>query len=423
MPYNNIYNLAQTDLLANAPIYLERSTNLSHNNEYTLQTDYVHPFQYRTRYDTLTCKFEVGAKTIHRDLSSTYKSDGSTTGLLTDNANDVTQSDKFAYDQRVTSGYASIQTESKHQWSFIMGLRLEYTAIRGDFMTTQTKFINQYSNLIPNVTLSKTINERHTFKMSYTQRLSRPLIYYLNPYRNFTDSKNVQTGNPYLSPERTHSTELEYSTFSESGLSLTTAFFWRQTNNDIQVLTVVDGQGVGISTPQNIGRNAAYGLNVSTSMQPIKNLTIYANTTVILTDLTNSATHQRTEGWVFSSSLNATYKFPKQISVRLDGYYTSGQILLQSRTGGWCFYGVAVRKELRNDKKASLTLNLNNPFTPSLVIHTSSVAPSYVSANASSLLVNRSIALTFSYRFGKESDDERERKKITNDDAKTGKSN
>ncbi|GAB3972723.1 outer membrane beta-barrel family protein [Spirosoma terrae] len=418
-PDNNNYNLIQTNWLADRPTYLERSTNRSYSDEYTFQTDFVNPFRLTMRHDTLNCKLETGAKVIRRNTGSNYQIKTSSTGLEADYLPEPTQSDVFSYNQSIVSGYASLRTESKQHWQATIGLRFEYTTIQGDFITSNTKINNQYSNLIPNINLSKTINGKHTLKISYSQRLARPLISYLNPYRNYADSKNVQSGNPYLLPEQTHSIELGYSTFSESGLSFSSALFRRQTNNDIQSVTVIDQLGVGVTTPQNIGNNSTYGLNMSVSLSPVKSLNLYANTTISYANLTSP--YQRSSGWMANSNLSATYKWPNNVAIQFDSYYTSGQILLQSQTGGWYFYGFAVRKEFMADKKAAIGLNLNNFFTPSLLIRNHNKAPDFDSVNTSILLVNRSIGLTFSYRFGKENDNEWENKKISNDDGKTRK--
>jgi len=418
MPDNYYYSIRQTGMQSEVPTYLERSTNLSRNNEYTFQADYTHPFTAHTKHDTLGFKLEAGAKTILRGIGSEFSVDQSTTGLEANYTLDPSRSNDFTYDQRVVSGYTSLKMDSKRKWNLTAGARLEHTTIQGDFVSTQSKFNSQYQNLIPSFTVAKTIRDKHTFKVSYTQRISRPLIWYLNPFRNSSDPKNIQTGNPLLNPELTHATELSYSTFGKEGASFNAALFWRQTNNSIEWLSTVDAQGVALSSPQNIGQNASYGANLNLSLQPNKQFNFSVGSDITYVDLTSVALNQRTSGWVWSLSPNASYKLPKDVTLQANGYVGSGWISLQSRNSGWYYYGVSAKKEWM-DKKMSLTLNVNNPFNRNVRMTSDQFAPSYTAQNTS-LFVNRSVRLTLSYKFGQMSAGGKQSKKIRNDDGKGG---
>ena len=418
MPDNYYYTIRQTAMQSEKPTYLERSTNLSRNNEYTFQTDYTHPFTARTSHDTLSFKLETGAKMILRGIGSEFVIEQATTGLEQDFAIDPNRSNEFMYDQQVMAGYTSLKIDSKRKWNLTAGTRLEHTRIKSDFVTTQSRFRSQYQNLIPSFTLAKTLHDKHTVKVSYTQRISRPLIWYLNPYKNYSDPKNVQTGNPLLNPELTHATELSYSTFGKEGSSFNAALFWRQTNNSIEWLSTVDAQGVALTTPQNIGRNASYGANLNLTLQPNKKVNVSIGSDLTYVDLTSVALNQRTNGWVWSLSPNASYKLPNDLTLQATGYVGSGWISLQSRNSGWYYYGLSAKKEWM-DKKMSLTLNMNNPLNRSVRITGDQFAPTFTAQNVS-LFVNRSVRLTFSYKFGQMSTGGRQSKKISNDDSKGG---
>ncbi|WP_338873830.1 TonB-dependent receptor [Spirosoma sp. SC4-14] len=416
MPDNYYYTITQTDRQSEVPAYLERSTNLSRNNEYTFQTDYAHPFTTYTKHDTLTIKAEIGAKTILRDIGSEFVIEQALTGKEVDYAVDPTRSNEFTYNQRVMAGYASLKIDTKRKWNLTAGTRLEHTSIDGNFVTTQSRFSNQYQNLIPSFSLAKTLASKHTVKISYTQRISRPLIWYLNPYRNYSDPKNIQTGNPYLNPELTHATELSYSTFGESGSSFNAALFWRQTNNSIEWLSAVDAQGVALSAPQNIGRNASYGANLNLTLQPNKNINLSINSELTYVHLTSIAFQQQTTGWIWSISPNFSYKLPKDWTLQSNGFVSSGWVSLQSRNTGWYYYSLSAKKEFI-DKKASLTLNINNPFNRDVKITSNQFAPSYTAQNIS-FYMNRSVRLTVSYKFGQMSSGGKQSRKISNDDKK-----
>ncbi len=334
MPDNYYYNITQTNVGLEQPAYLERSTNLSRNNEYTFQTDYVHPFTQKTRRDTLTYKLELGAKAIIRNIGSEFSIDQSTTGNPAEYQFDPTRSSAFTYAQRVSAGYASLRMESKQKWSLTGGLRYEHTAIMGNFVTSATTFTNQYGNVIPSLTVAKTIG-KHTYKASYTQRISRPRIWLLNPYLNSSDAKNLMTGNPYLAPELTHASELAYSTYNDKGLSFNAALYWRQTNNSIEQLQTVGADGVALIKPQNIGRNASYGLNTSLTLQPTKALNISAGLDLTYMDLVSVALNQRNSALIWAPNGNVSYKLPLNWTLQTNANYTSDWVGLQGNFGSY----------------------------------------------------------------------------------------
>lgn len=417
MPDNYFYDITQRNRGSETPTYLERSTNLSRNNEYTVQADYSLPFTHKGSHDTLTYKLEAGAKAIERRIGSEYAIDQSLTGNVADYQFDPTRSSDFAYIQRVAAGYVSFRMESKKKWNLTSGLRYEHTGIDGDFITTKTQFTNQYGNLVPSLTLAKTWG-KHTYKASYTQRISRPMVWYLNPYVNYSDPKNLQSGNPYLAPELTHATELAYSTFNDKGMSFNATAYWRQTNNSIEWLQTVDANGVALTRPQNIGRNASYGTNANLTLQPTKAFNISSGLDIQYIDLVSMATQQRNAGWVWSLNGNASYKLPKDLTLQANASYGSGWIALQGTFSGYYWYSLAAKKELMK-KKADLTLAVNNPFSQGIYQYGTQSAPTFTS-DQRSFWVNRSFRLTFAYRFGQMSSGGKQSKKVQNDDSKGG---
>ncbi len=136
MPDNYFYD-TDTYSLAEQLTYRQHSTNYSRNKEYTVQTDYTHPFTIKGQRDTTNIKLEIGLKGILRDIGSEYRVEESLDGVgeLIPNP---TLSNDFNYKQQVTSGYTSFRLDTKSKWGLNIGARLEHTDIKGDFVTTQT---------------------------------------------------------------------------------------------------------------------------------------------------------------------------------------------------------------------------------------------------------------------------------------------
>ncbi|RYE65218.1 MAG: TonB-dependent receptor [Oxalobacteraceae bacterium] len=129
-----------------------------------------------------------------------YTSSLDAVDLLTFNAG---RSNTFAYDQQVLATYASLKLTNQTKWTLQSGVRLENTVMDGRFADSIPPFRIRFTNIIPSVILSKQLDERQSVKVSYTQRISRPMIWDLNPFINASDPKNLSAGNPLLRPELT----------------------------------------------------------------------------------------------------------------------------------------------------------------------------------------------------------------------------
>ncbi|MFD2936576.1 TonB-dependent receptor domain-containing protein [Spirosoma flavum] len=412
MPDNYFYD---TDRYSTSELltYRQHSTNYSRNKEYTFQSDYTHPFTINGKRDTTNIKLEIGAKGILRDIGSEYRVTQSLDGqsaLLPDSS----QSNDFNYTQRVYSGYTALRIDTKRKWSLNAGARFEHTNISGDFLTTKTKLASQYNNLIPSITVSKSI-KTHTVKVSYTQRIQRPMVWYLNPWLNQSDPKNIQTGNPYLNPELSHATELSYSGSTKNGLSVNSALYWRLTNNAIEYLSTVDAAGISTTKPQNIAQRKAYGLNVNLTSQPTKSWSLNGGGDFRYVDLYSPSLNQGNNGLVWNVNMNTSYKLPQNYTLQANGNFSSGWISLQGTSTGFYWHSISAKREFMN-KQASLTLGLNNPFNRGVTQTSRQSAPTFESESRS-YYIRRSVRLSFEWRFGQMSTGGGKKgKKISNDD-------
>ncbi|MGF7217211.1 outer membrane receptor protein involved in Fe transport [Spirosoma lacussanchae] len=414
MPDNYFYDTDRYTLGENEQLsFRQHSTNYSRNKEYTLQADYTYPFLIRTGSDTTQLKLETGLKAIRRDIGSEYRVEESLDGQLP-LVPDPRQSNDFEYNQRIVSGYTALRVETKQKWTLNLGARLERTFIDGNFLTTQTALTNQYTNLIPSVTISKGI-KTHTLKTSYTQRIQRPQLWFLNPWVNASDPRNLQTGNPYLDPELNHAVELGHSVTTKSNLSVNTAFYWRMTNNAIEYVRTVDEAGIALSKPQNIARRIAYGMNMNLSGQATKTWTLNGGLDVRYVDLNSPMLNQRNSGLVGNANISSTYKMPHNYTFQANGNFNSGWVNLQGKGSSFYWYGFALKREMMN-KKASLTLGVNNPFNRGVSQSLRQSAPTFES-DTRFFFVSRSARLAFEWRFGQMSSGGKQSRKVQNDDA------
>ncbi len=391
--------------------YRERNNNANRQHELTLQTDYAYPFSLVKRRI-----LEVGTKLIRRDVGSDYRLENAPDGSL-NFREDPRRSNIFTYQQSVWASYASVRIRTDKRWSINLGGRFEMTNINADFISTTTKFADRYQNILPNVSVSKRFGKDQRVRLNYSQRIQRPSIAFLNPYVNYADPKNIQTGNPYLEPELTHSTELSYSTFTKGGTTVNLMVFGRQTNNAIERITTIDSSGISSSTYRNIASNATYGLNWFGSVKPVKQWNL-SGSVGLNYNLLNSPSLQITnKNWSYQLNLNTSVQLPKNISFQANGSYRSRRIQLQGQSGGFFYYGFSARKEFKK-QNFTITGNFENPFQEYNIIQTQFRTVTFIS-DGTNYNVVRNIRLSANWRFGKmKAAANREKKKISNDDRK-----
>ncbi|TGE27986.1 outer membrane beta-barrel family protein [Hymenobacter metallicola] len=400
--------------------YREKGRNDNRNQETTFQTDYVQPLD-------STKTLEIGVKSILRNVRSNYS-------IEADSLNGrgfelvPSRSNQFRYDQNVYAGYLTYGFAVGKTLTFKVGGRLEHTRIDGDFMSDQARLQTDYTNLVPSVQAAWDVTKDQKIKLSYNRRIQRPSIFYLNPYINTSNPRNVLVGNPGLDAELTDAYELGYNTYINKS-SITFSGYWRQTNNAIEaiartvraqdVLPIADTTRLLYTTFQNVARNATYGLSVSGSTKPLPKWNLTANVNIYYMWLRSQALNLENGGLMHNANITSSWEFDKGWSAQFTGLFNSRRVQLQGLASGYRSYNLAVKKEIL-DKKGSFTLAVINPFNR-LLIFRNDLASDQFTYTDNSYFRNRILRISFNYQFGKlENRPARPKKSIRNDDQKEG---
>ena len=390
------------------PQYEEYNTNKIKNREWTFQADYIHPISNNGKYSV-----ESGIKAILRNADNNYQvsvadpQQGGTPKI------DAARSDRFTYQQNVWSVYLMGKANLTHNWYAEAGIRAEQTDIEGDLLQSATHFNNHFTNFIPTATVSRKIGDDHTITVSYTQRLTRPGIWDLNPNANASDPKNISTGNPQLKPEISHQAEVVYGLNKGSGFFLNTSLYVKQTNNAILDYTQTDTNGISTTQKRNLAANKMAGLNLSSSASITKNWSINGNLNVSYLDFNSDALQIVNAGWAADINLNTTIKLPSNYSLQVFGEYNGRKITLQGYESNQFFYSLAAKKEIPKSK-FNITLALVNPFSPYIPQRIILYSTSFTS-EAANRYYSRAVKLTLNWEFGSMFS-QREQKKVRNDD-------
>lgn len=407
--------------------------NNGKNNEYTFQLDYTLPVN-------KVLKIEAGGKTIQRRINSNYDifdTDNTGNNALRDSLN----SNLYDYTQNVYAGYAVFTITLPKSYSILAGGRVENTRIKGDpqnpfqdensnlFQNLQP-FTSSYTTYIPSLTIQKQFGNQ-TLKLSYSKRITRPSLQFLNPFINRSNIQNQSVGNPNLAPEVSQTLELGYNTFIKSSV-LNFSVYYKRTNNLIEGIAdtlteTIRNQTVHATrtTYQNIGRNNSFGASFFGSVNPIKPLTIrasingYTYSPTIFDEFASSASKVGTY-FQFSAFGSASYQFKGDFLAELFGFTNSARRTIQGTNPAFGIYAFGIKKQFMK-RKLAVGFNTVQPFARDKHFDQNISSASF-SQTSSTAFPFRSFGLTFSYSFGKTtfSNPNQQKKGVNNDDQKQG---
>lgn len=392
----------------------ETSVNKGNNLEITFQTDYTHPFSEKL-------KLETGAKAILRDIDSDYEYRerffGDTEYQLDDFRSNI-----FNYGQDVYAGYGQFSWNISEKWSTVFGARYEHTTITGEFEEDGEPFNNQYDNLLPSFIISRKLKGFSNIKLSYTQRIQRPSLRFINPFVNSADPRNITVGSPELGPEVTDQFELAYTTILKGGITLNTAAFYRRTTDVIEEILTVRADGVTETSFQNIADNQSFGVDFFGSIKLFKIWTIRGGASFYTYDAVgqiNGKTVSNT-GLIYRLNGNSTVSLPKDFQLEFFGFYRSPRISLQGAQTSFYIYNFGAKK-LLFDKKGSIGISVIQPFQRDMVFDGDFSGNGFTQLTSFSIPF-RSYNANFSYRFGNSKRQRGRRSRLGNDDQKEGDS-
>lgn len=412
---NTEYTANQTDKYS-IENYREKSNNVGLNNEFSFQTDLVEPLNKK-----LT--LESGIKGIMRNVTSSYDMDSFS--FVNNEYTVITaMSNEFFYHQNVLGGYSQLSWKLNPKYSIRFGGRYEFTSYGGGRQDSSLEFTGQpYGNLIPFFNVNRVFGYTGFIRFNYTQRLLRPSLFYLNPYTNFSDPRNLTTGNPYLRAEVANNIELSGGNYTKKGGGSITAYY-RRTNNSIESIRTVDTLGVYRTTYGNVGLNYTTGFDLNMNLKGTDWMVNFNGglgyVNIKSLQNTGAVANASNSGIVYSAGLWGFYKFTKQWSVESFMRVNAPTFSLQGRTQNWYFHTIGVKRRFKNDA-GGIGIGVDNPFTPHVTYITdqSGIDFSYHDVREINML---GIRVNFDYKFGKVEVEQNNKPKkgIKNDDLKPG---
>ena len=387
------YTTNQFDL-SGVNYFTEKGPNRGKTWDTDLQADYAHPLN-----SAGSSLLETGIRFTRANSNTAYEVFNNQAKPGSNMLDQIaSRSDAMNYFSNIYAAYASLKFETDNRWTFRPGIRFEGTSLGSSFKSSTPSFNATFNNWVPSFLISKKLNDQHEFKLNYTERIRRPWIWDLNPYVNASDPRNLTSGNPQLRPETTRMLEAGHNLNTESGFTLNNSVYYSSNSDAIESLTTVDAQGISRTTPSNVASTKRLGSNVYGSMQFSNNWMASGGLELYRVWFKSAALNIGNQGNFYSINANTSYILPKDYTLQLSGDYSNGFVTLQGRNSAYWTYRFSAQKSLF-DKKASVLLNVSNPFRKMLIQRSYATAPTFRSTTLSNLY-NRTFSLAFSWKFG-----------------------
>jgi iron complex outermembrane recepter protein len=239
---------------------VQLNPNTDKNTNSRIQLDYTNPFNDKT-------KFETGYKGIFRSNDNNYAFD-TLNYTLNSFVRNVDLTNRFKLSENINAVYGTFSHKIK-KFRFKIGLRLEYTYTKGELVTDSTDFTKNYLDIFPTVSFSQKIGLSHELQVSYSRRITRPMIYRLNPFVKKSNAKFISYGNPELTPEYSDSYELSY-IFISNAINITPVAFYRRSNDVITSYSYVTDSNITATTYRNSSSGYSYGMDLIISSRALK---------------------------------------------------------------------------------------------------------------------------------------------------------
>ncbi|SDS31843.1 TonB-dependent receptor domain-containing protein [Christiangramia echinicola] len=352
----------------------ESTITLEDQKEYLLQVDYVRPIGEESQ-------FEAGYRGNFENEVTDYK-------LFQENVDgdfilNESQTNIFDYSENVQAIYTQYGTKFG-DFSFLLGLRLENTNLKGEIdselteaelqeefsFDINTDFDNNYLGLFPTLNLIYELGEEENITLGYNRRINRPRGWYINPFPSRSSRNNIFQGNPNLNPAFSNAFDLGYLKRWEK-LTLTSSVYYQRETDAFQrvseeiKISGPSGQDIEVirSIPFNLATNDRMGAELGFLYNPADWLRLNGSVNLFQFKLDGEFNgvdySQENSSWFGRFSSKVT--LPAKIDWQTNLYYRGPSDEIQGTQDGILNVDLAFSKEILNEK-ATISLNVRDIF-------------------------------------------------------------
>lgn len=283
------------------------------------------------------------------------------------------------------------------------GIRYEQTWQKVTYAAGQgTDFNKNYGNLVPSASIQWNVTDTQNIGLSYSMRIRRPGITYLNPYVDISNPTSISYGNTDLTTEDTHNINLVYNVFTPKimvNMSLRHSF----SNDGISQYSFFDASNILNTTFGNIVKTSSTGLNAYVMWTPGKKTRVMLNGSASYMTLESATLNQSNGGWSYNAMVGFQQTLPLDLRLSANLITSGNRVTLQGTTDGISLAMVGLTKSFLDDK-LSLSLNAVGSLKglTSMTMSSYSEGPGFTSSSVNKVPMGQ-ISFSISYSFGKQS--------------------
>ena len=380
----------------------QKNNGTTNANQFVLQLDYTNPINE-------TKKFEAGIKSYFKNSVSI--NDTKNAKITADNyIYDSVMSNHYIIDDMINAAYINYNSKTILGISYQAGLRFEQSYYKGTIKNKNQSFSYNYpsmaedllKSIFPGIYFSKKLVKNQEVQVNFSRKIQRPNFFQLMPFIMFADKQNYRIGNPQLKPEFKNIAEINYNNIFSNGSYLGSCYFRyeEQPITDVAYPSLSDPT-VLVNTTVNGKNSIRYGLEHTFKYTLFKNLDatinlnafyIYLNGIVVPTE-----PEVTTKGYAYNSKATLSYRFPKQLTLQVNGNYESPRILLLGYSLPIYSMDVSINKMVGT--KWVINATLSDAFNTRRM-GTNFQTPYYIQ-ELSRRRESRYVRLTLTYIFGK----------------------
>ena len=361
----NKYQYDYYDYLSNSQFQPENPWNQTNDgksaaNMYTFQMDYVNPIN-----DSV--KVEWGIRSNVKQSDSKNTTLNSVSGIT---VKDTFLSNNYHIDDIVNGAYINYNNRFK-KFSYQAGLRFEQSYYAGEILDKNQTFSYNYpskpdnilKSIFPGIYISRKFNGNNEWQINFSRKIERPNFFQLMPFVMFADKQNYRIGNPQLTPEFRNVAETNYNRIFDKGNFLSSIYFkYIETPITNVAYPKENDSTVLINTFVNGASSFNYGWENNVRLTLFKNLDVTMNVNVLYISLksTSQFGNTVTEGLTWNTKGTFSYKFPKDITLQVNGNYEAPRVVINGNTKPMYFVDISANKMIK--RKIILTASINDVF-------------------------------------------------------------
>ncbi|MBV1924182.1 MAG: TonB-dependent receptor [Flavobacteriaceae bacterium] len=342
----------------------EKIIAIEDNKEYLAQADYVLPIGenaqfevgYRGKFDKSITDYTL----LEENLAGGFDRNDSISNV-------------FTYNEDTNAFYTQYGNKFG-KFSFLLGLRLENTQLKGnstgeDVATEDDfsiNFKNDYTELFPTVNLVYEIGERENVTLGYNRRINRPRHWFINPFPSRSSEANIFQGNPGLNPAFASAFDLGYLKRWKK-LTLTSSIYYQYETDAFARVKEDTGEttsnGIPIirTIPINLSTNQRYGFEAGIMYNPAKWLRLNGSFNIYKfeTEGVFNDVDYGTDDTSWFSRFNAKVILPYKVEWQTSGMYRGPRNDSQTESKGMFMMNLALSKDIINDN-ATVAFNVRD---------------------------------------------------------------